>query len=169
MHDSQAGELTVEVCLRSSAPSVARGRQADVLDRVEALHERGDISGRTVTYWSTRVCSPGGGSTAVDSCPRVVGELLAAADRPGVSVEPYVRGRTSRGTSPGSDAGANGLRDADVLFLPVICLLVRRDGDLAGIYPLTVDGERYTVEDGLDRLERGDSAANLRATATPSN
>lgn len=96
-----------------------------------------------VNDWSTRVCIPGGGGPA-DSCPRVVDEIMDAADAADVCVEPYFRSRTAR-------------HDADeaVLFLPVICLLVRRDGDLAGIYPVTRDGERFTVEDGLDRLERG--------------
>jgi hypothetical protein len=150
MQDSIQGELAVELCLRSAAPSVARGRQEAVRDRVERLESRGVVDETTVNYWSTRVCVPGSASGPADRCPRVVGEVLDAAERHGVSVQPYFRERAAS-------------HDADecVLALPVICLLVRRDGELRGVYPVTRDGERETVTDGLDRLADGADATNL--------
>jgi hypothetical protein len=152
MPQSIQGEVTVDVCLRSSAPSVARGRQDAVRERVEALADRGTIADSSVEYWSTRVCVPGGTTDAgpADRCPRVVGEILAAVEDSDATIEPYFR------TRPASyDA------DEEIMFLPVICLLVRERGDLVGGYPSTVDGERLTVEDGLDRLAAGRDPTTL--------
>jgi len=150
MQDAIQGEVTVELCLRSAAPSVARGRQDRVHDRVTELESKGVVADATVTYWNTRVCIPGTDDGPADRCPRVVGELLDAVADSDVSVEPYFRRREAS-------------HDADecVLALPVICLLLREDGEPCGIYPATEDGEGHTVSDGLDRLETGGSARNL--------
>jgi hypothetical protein len=150
MAQTSESSVAVELCLRSSAPSVARGRQDEVRDCVEALDGEGQVAETTVSWWSSRVCTPGSDAGPADRCPRVVGEILAVGERDGVAIEPYFRRRA---------AARDG--DEDVIFLPVICLLVRRDGELQGLYPATVDGERYTVEDGLDRLAAGEDATNL--------
>lgn len=162
MQDAIQGEYAVELCLRSAAPSVARGRQGDVRDRVETLESSGVVAETTVNYWSSRVCLPGTAAGPADRCPRVVGEILDAARDSDVRIAPYFRARESTREGDGSagDEGAGGETET-VLFLPVICLLVRADGDLVGIYPVTEDGEGYTVTDGLDRLEAGEDPANL--------
>jgi len=150
MQDAIEGELAVELCLRSAAPSVARGRQKRVRDRVAELESRGVVADATVTYWNTRVCIPGSNAGPADRCPRVVGEILDAVEDGDVSIEPYFRRREAS-------------HDADecVLALPVICLLVREEGELCGVYPATEDGEGHTVSDGLDRLETGEGVQNL--------
>jgi len=150
MQDAIEGELAVELCLRSAAPSVARGRQDRVADRVAELESRGVVADAAVTYWNTRVCIPGSDAGPADRCPRVVGEVLDAVEGRDVSIEPYFRRREAS-------------HDADecVLSLPVICLLLREGGDLRGVYPVTEGDERHTVADGLDRLERGEPARNL--------
>jgi hypothetical protein len=150
MPETRQRDVTVELCLRSSAPSVARGRQETVRERVEALNEDDAVADATVSYWSTRVCVPDNGSGPADRCPRVVGEILEVARERGVSVEPYFRSRAASHDD-----------DERVLFLPVICLLVRCDGDLCGLYPVTKGDQRYTVKDGIERLEAGEDPTNI--------
>lgn len=141
--------VSLELRLRRSAPSVARARQEAVRARVESLAETGHVRDASVGYWSRRVCVRDGDEGGAGRCPGVVDEVLDAAADAGLCVEPYFR------RAPASYDGE------DVLFLPVICLLVRRDGDLCGVYPATDGGTAVTVEDALERLAAGDSIENL--------
>lgn len=55
--------------------------------------------------------------------------------------------------------------DSDVLSLPVICLVVCRDGEITGVYP-ACDGDRHLrVEDALDWIESGVDLSNLSSRA----
>lgn len=141
---------SVQICLRRFAPDAAQQRQQDVLDRLEGFAERGVIEDVTQEWWSTRVCTPGAETGAGASCPAIVGELLAAVQDSDVSLQPAFRHATGHDTT-----------DSDVLYLPVICLVARQDGEITGIYPVC-DGETHLrVEDALDRLEAGEDLANL--------
>jgi hypothetical protein len=53
-------------------------------------------------------------------------------------------------------------RASRVVVLPVITLALRRDGELTGLYPCWKDGHHYSIEQGLEALERGEDAENLR-------
>jgi len=139
MQEPAQRQISIELCLRSSAPSVARGRQEEIRERAESLADDGRVADISTQFWSTRVCAPGGG--AADRCPRVVGEIFAAAAEADLTIEPYFRRR------PAS------FDDEEVIFLPVICLLVRRDGDIHGIYPATEDCKGHTVMDAIEMLE----------------
>jgi hypothetical protein len=140
----------VQVCLRPFTPQEVQQRQQEVLDRIEAVAADGAVVA-TVDWWSPRVSPPDCDGPLRGGCPPVVTELLALADREGFSLEPFIGKRA--GTRPGQD---------DSLVLPVICLLVRVDGEIGGLYPVRVDDRLYTVEDGLAALEAGEDGLNLR-------
>ena len=141
---------SVQLCTRRFAPDAAQQRQEDVRERLEALSEQGYVADVTHEWWSTRVCTPETGAAPGSSCPVIVDELLDAAEGSDISLQPAFRHATG-----------HEMTDSDVLYLPVICLVVRQDDEIVGIYP-ACDGERHhSVEDALDRIEAGEDVANL--------
>lgn len=141
---------SVQLCMRRFAPDAAQQRQQDVLERLEGLAEEGRVDDVRREWWSTRVCTPEGEGGTGASCPAIVDELLDAAEGTGISLQPAFRHATGHETT-----------ESDVLYLPVISLVVRRDDEIVGIYP-ACDGERHhSVEDALDRLADGEDVANL--------
>ncbi|ACV47371.1 conserved hypothetical protein [Halomicrobium mukohataei DSM 12286] len=136
--------------MRRFAPDAAQQRQRDVLERVEKLAEEGLVEEVTHEWWSTRVCTPGTDDSEGSSCPMIVEELLDAADGTSISLQPAFRRATGHETA-----------DSDVLYLPVICLVVREDGEVAGIYPACDGQTHHRVEDALDRIESGEGVSNL--------
>lgn len=141
---------SVQLCLRRFAPDTAQKRQQDVLDRLRELSEAGAIDAVTEEWWSTRVCTPGAETRASGSCPAIVGELLDAVEGTDVSLQPAFRHATGHEST-----------DSDVLYLPVICLVARRNGEITGIYPACDGDTHHRVEDALNRIEAGDALANL--------
>lgn len=140
----------VQVCLRPFTPRDVQQRQQEVIGRIEALAADGIVD-PTVVWWSPKVCPPATDNPLSAGCPEVVHELLDLADRDGFSLEPFIHKHAAVG--PGDD---------DSLVLPVICLVVRHDGTVGGLYPVSLDGTKYTVEDGLRALEAGEDVLNLR-------
>ena len=145
----------VQACLRPFTPQEVQTRQQEVLDRLAILENDGVIE-TEVVWWSPRVCPPDSDGPLSGGCPEVVCELVEIADRNGFSLEPFIE------EHPGAIPG-----EGNSLTLPVIALVVREGGDVGGIYPIALDGRRYTVEDGLRALEAGESALNLRAESAP--
>jgi hypothetical protein len=136
--------------MRRFAPDAAQQRQEDVLERLEGLAEVGRVADVSREWWSTRVCTPEADGAASASCPAIVDELLAAAEGTGISLQPAFRHATGHETTA-----------SDVMYLPVIALVVRHDDEIVGIYP-ACDGEtHHSVADALDRLEAGEDVANL--------
>ena len=136
---------SVQICLRRFAPDAAQQRQQDVLARLHDLSERGTIGDVTEEWWSTRVCTPGAETGAGASCPAIVGELLDAVDGTDISLQPAFRQATGHEST-----------DSDVLYLPVICLVVRQNGEITGIYPACDGDEHYSVKDGIEQILAGE-------------
>lgn len=145
-------QVEVELCMRTFVPDKIQDRQREILQRARALEEDDRIQEVTLTWWARKVCAPSdGGTDELDSrCPEVVSEILALQDTDDLTLEPYIEKH-----EPGTDASS------PVLFLPVITLLLRIDGEIKGMYPVTVRGRKYTIEDGLRALEAGELATNL--------
>jgi hypothetical protein len=85
----------------------------------------------------------------------VVRELVDLADQDGFSLAPFIE------EHPGAIPG-----HGDSLTLPVIALVARDEGEIAGVYPITLEGTKYTVEDGLRTLEAGKSLLNLKESVS---
>jgi|GEM_PF-3277286 len=141
---------SVQICLRRFAPDAAQQRQQDVLARLHDLSEQGAVGDVTEEWWSTRVCTPGAETGAGASCPAIVGELLEAVEGTEVSLQPAFRHATGHEST-----------DSDVLYLPVISLVIRQEGEITGVYPACNGGQHQRVEDALDRIEAGEDVANL--------
>jgi len=150
MADTQTAGLELEVWMRTFAPSISQHRQQAVVDRVRSLEDDERIADVSIDYWSTRVNAPGDGPDGDEHCPPVLAEVLAATEGTDLSLEPHFH-RRERTAHDGSG----------VFFLPVVSLLVRRDGRFRGVYPVTRDGNSDSVTDALDRLEAGERIENL--------
>ena len=148
--------LHVQACLRPFTPQEVQIRQQEVLDRLAMLESDGIIEAEVI-WWSPRVCPPDSAGPLSGGCPEVVCELIEIAEHDGFSLAPFIEHH------PGAIPG-----EGDSLTLPVIALVVRDDGAIGGIYPIALDGTKYTVEHGLVALETGEPALNLRAESTPS-
>lgn len=146
----------LELWLRAFSPSISKKRQRELIERARSLAADGVVDDVEVDTWSSQVCTPDDDATdAIDTCPAVVGELLNAVEGTDLRLEPHFGHR---------DVAPD--RWGTVISLPVVCLLVRQDGELVGIYPATDDERSYSVTDGLERLEAGEPVANLRTIAT---
>lgn len=145
---TDGARVTLDVCLRSAVAGVTEARQEEVLDRVQQLKRNGTVDDITVHYWGGRVAAPNDGTRNDSGTPDIVTELYDVAADSELSLQPFFRERTAD-------------RDRTVLFLPVVCLIVRRDGEVAGVYPSTSEGDHQTLEDGLAALADGEAWANL--------
>lgn len=140
---------SVTLYLRAGAPTAARDRQADARARVEALEEAGLLPDLAVEEWPSKAVVPSDGPAdpAVETYDEFDGTV---ATRPGVHLDPFFEDRPGVG------------RTERTVVLPVVCIAVRREGDLTGLYPRWNEGTHDAVEDGLAALEPGDDIENLR-------
>lgn len=132
--------VTVEVCLRSAVTGVVEARQDEVLDRVQQLERGGHVDGVDITYWSGQVTAPYDGARNDSGVPDVVTELYDVTGDSERSLEPFFREATVDG----------GHRTT--LFLPVVCIVVRRGEDIVGVYPSTGEDGHESIQDGLGKL-----------------
>jgi hypothetical protein len=132
---------TITVYAERSLPAAERARLRETVATVELLEEAGLVETARLERWPPLEAD--GARDAADHPYRECRET-AGEDAP-VSSSP--RGRTADG---------NGRAD-----LPAVCVAVRVDGDLVGLYPPRTDGDPPTARDPLVALSAGDPLANL--------
>ena len=147
LHDAEP--VTLGVHLRSSVMGVVEARQSEVLDRVQQLERSGTVEDVSVSHWASTVTAPDDGAPNDSGCPDVVTELYEFVADSDHSLRPFFRERT------GND------RTRTTLFLPVVCVVVRRGGTVEGVFPSTRKGRHWSVQDGLDALEAGEFLATV--------
>ncbi|WP_424017189.1 HTH domain-containing protein [Halorientalis pallida] len=146
-------DCTVTLHLRASAPAAATRRQRTVLDRLRSLASDGVVPDLRVERWSSKVTVPSEGDESEQGPVELYEEFETATERADARLEPFFETREAVGgllsAGPPTDR---------VIVFPVVCLTVRRDGDLTGLYPCWKDGDHHSVEDGLEALatEPGD-------------
>jgi hypothetical protein len=141
-------DASVTLYLRAGASTVARDGQANARARAEALVEAGILLDLTVSEWPSKVVVPTDGPA--DPAVEVYDEFAeAVGDHPNVDLGPSFEDRSDV-------AGVERM-----VVLPVVCLAVRRGGELTGIYPCWNGGRHESVEDGLAALEAGEDVENL--------
>ena len=131
---------------RTSAPAVARSRQETAKARLNALVDAGVLVDVTVGSWPNKASVPADGPapTPVERYE----EFKTALGDDG-HLDPFFEDRPGIG------------RASRVVVLPVITLALRRDGEVTGLYPCWKDGHHYSIEQGLNALEKGEPAENL--------
>lgn len=140
-------ELTVY--LRASAPSVARDRQREVVERAERLVETDRIEDVTVRRWDDRVVVSNGPDTADTRAVEAFESFKRHTEKSGRSIEPFFQEHERS--------------DGRLIVFPMICIAVRVDGDLRAVFPCA-DADRstvYSVWDCLTALETDGEVVEL--------
>jgi hypothetical protein len=136
--------VSVTLYLRSSASPPAKRRQAAICERFDALASAGVVPTATVRGWDRRV-----GALDLDG--------TSALDR----YDEFAAAVGDRGhLDPFFCESSTGFGDRSVV-VPVLCLAVRRDDTVTGLYPCWSDGTHWSIEDGLRAIETGDDFENL--------
>lgn len=140
-----APDVSATLYLRSSASPPAKRRQSATRDRFDALADASVLPDATVRGWDRRA-----DDFDVDETHalELYDEFADAVGTDG-HLDPFFRETSS------------GFGDRSVV-LPVLCLVVRRDDAVTGLYPCWYEGTHWSVEDGLRALETGSDAENLR-------
>ena len=143
----------VSLYLRASPTAVGKRRQERVEERLTALADDGGVGSLSVERW------PGQLRVGPDEDPEAAAryeELAAAADEAGARLAPFFEDRG------GIDGFIESYADTRVLTFPVIAVVLKHDGEVVGLYPCRRDGVHDRVEEAVDALDAGESAANLR-------
>lgn len=137
-------EVSVTLYLRSSASPPAKRRQNAIRERFDALDEISVLSRAAVRGWDRRADDFDVDEThALD----LYDEFAAVVGSDG-HLDPFFR------------ESSTGFGDRSVV-LPVLCLVVRRNDAVTGLYPCWYEGTHWSVEDGLRALETGEDVENL--------
>lgn len=115
-------------------------------DRLEQLRDRGIVDAVEVREWTTRVSLDGSAETSTE---RAYERLTDWASDNGVTLEPAFSVRTNESAFTGEARM--------YLVTPIACLALEGDDGLLVVYPHAVDGDVYTVEDGLALLAASDA------------
>jgi len=142
----------VTVHLRSAPSTPAARRQETVLDRLQDLEEHDVVPDLAIERWGAQVTIP---VPDGDSDAGAV-DLFEEFETAGVRLEPFFEIREAVGGLLSSGPSAS-----RTISFPVVCITIRRDGDLTGLYPCWKDGVHQSVEDCLDTLADGETAENL--------
>lgn len=148
--------ITVTVHLRSAPSTPAANRQQSVVSRLEDLAASGVIPEIGIERWSAKVTMPVADADSDAGALELFEEFETVADEAGVRLDPFFETRENVGglLSAGPPA-------SKIVAFPVICITIRRDETLTGLYPCWNDGEHQSIEYCLDALADGDPVENL--------
>ena len=151
------GPRRIEVYMRGFAPDAAQQTQESTLQRLYEFQESDVVDEVDVTRWSRKVCFRSGGRGGVPEEIAMYREFERALEDTDLTVDPFFRVRRD-------GAGRT------VMFLPVLCLALREDEELTGVFPCAGPDETYTVSDCLEALEAGrtvDEVPGVRSGPKP--
>lgn len=146
----------IELFVRSQSASAVRPQQQAVIERLASLERRGVIDEFDVRVWGAEMCL----TTASEetTCYTETIDRLEAfetwASRAGVSLDRTFQHRDRQSTVTGEDYTA--------IIVPVMCLVVYRDGELRCVSPHDDEAVTRTVHDVLDCLAAENSTKPVR-------
>ena len=144
----EGATVSVHVFVRSMAPpGGGHDEQVAVLERLNALEDRGPVDAWNVTIWGERlceceVCTATAAGRAVTERMWELREWAGRAE--GDVALPFERREVTS-----EFAGT----EIEALVPPRLTIAVYADEDLARVYPCTADGTHHSVTEGLDWLE----------------
>lgn len=154
--DADDSAVSVTVHLRAAPSMPAANRQEAVVSRLTDLAAAGAIPEVGIERWSGQVTVPVPDADTDAGAVELFEEFESAADEAGVRLEPFFESKQAVGglLSAGPTA-------SKIIAFPVVCITVRRDEALTGLYPCWKDGDHHSVEDCLDALADGAPVENL--------
>lgn len=124
-------EADVTVYLRESVSSAERERQEVVREEIERLENAGVLESVSFASWND----------------------VRAGDR----FEEFVEAVGADAVEPFFEEKAGG----NAVEVPAVCIAIRQDGELTGLYPRRKDGTEQTVGDCVRALCSGDRVENV--------
>jgi hypothetical protein len=134
----------IDLYVESLCPTGNHQRQKAVIERLNAMEDRGRIAGFSVDVWGNRI--PCDERTSVgESILERIEAIKAWSDSAGTSLSPFF------GTSEADSMLTEETRTT--VDLPVLCLVEYHDDDIAFVAPCSEDGKVCTIADRLDALD----------------
>lgn len=150
-NEAPADAPSATLYLRGGAAGAVGRRQEALRDRFEGIADREDLADAEVERWATSVATPvSAPESDAAAAVAVYRDLEAAVDAAGGRLEPFFERQERRGGL------LVGRPEGHRITFPVACLVIRREGDVTGLYPCWLEGTHHSVEDGLAALEAGD-------------
>jgi len=148
--------VTVTVHLRAAPSTAAANRQESVVSRLTDLASAGTIPEADIERWSGQVSVPVSDADSDAGALELFEEFESVAEAAGIRLDPFFESKEAVGglLSAGPTA-------SKIVAFPVICITIRRDETLTGLYPCWKDGDHHSVEDCLDALADGGPVENL--------
>jgi hypothetical protein len=143
--DREPLDADVTLYVREEVPDAASDRVERVLDGVQQLQRAGIVETVRRGEWPGSLAVPSDGSR--DSPIAAYDEFVEAVGWE--SLNPFFE------RQPGSGAVES------VLTVPPVCIAIRDDGELTGLYPRWNDGTHESIEDCLMALAAGDCVENV--------
>jgi hypothetical protein len=134
------GEITVYV--REDSPAYVQRRQRNVREVFDTLTAAGVLDPVSVVEWPERVVLPND-----DIVAEVYERFVEAVGRN--SLEPFFERKAATGS------------DEYVVALPPVCIALRDDDAVRGLYPCWQNGTHHSIENCITALSRGEPIANL--------
>jgi hypothetical protein len=138
----------IDVYLRSLAPAGTHDAYHEVLDRLDALSSAAVVDDVRINIWGRRICQDEA-FTRTETGRHLLDVIAQFEDWGGeydADSAPFFEQREV--SSSITDTAFS------VVVPPEICLAVRVDTALTGVFPTEIDGEPYSVRDYLDAAER---------------
>ena len=154
--DEDDGDVSVTVHLRAAPSTPAASRQEAVVSRLTELSTDGAIPEASIERWSGQVTVPVTEADTDAGAVELFEEFEAAADDAGVRLDPFFETKQAVGGLLSAGPAAS-----KIIAFPVVCITIRRDDALTGLYPCWKDGEHHSVEACLDALADGAPVENL--------
>jgi hypothetical protein len=148
--------VSVTVHLRAAPSMPAANRQEAVVSRLTDLAGTGTIPEANIERWSGQVTVPVSDADTDAGAVELFEEFETAADEAGARLEPFFETKQAVGGLLSAGPSAS-----KIIAFPVVCITIRRDEALTGLYPCWKDGEHHSVEECLDALDDGEPVENL--------
>ncbi|MFC6731013.1 MULTISPECIES: HTH domain-containing protein [unclassified Haladaptatus] len=139
-------ELEVEVYMRAFVPWEAQQRQREMVETLREYADGDTLADVSVNLWSSRV---GVGDDTEEQTLRTVAEIERALCDAECSMEPFFKTRPGRS------------HEQEKLTLPIMCVLVRDQGEIRGVYPCSKPDGTESVPDLLEKLAAEQPLENL--------
>lgn len=154
--DADDSAVTVTVHLRAAPSTPGGSRQEAVVSRLRDLAAAGAIPDIGIERWSAQVSVPVADDDSDAGALELFEEFESVADAAGARLDPFFETKEAVGglLSAGPTA-------SKIVAFPVVCITIRREEALTGLYPCWKDGEHYSVEDCIDALADGVPVENL--------
>ena len=135
-------EGTTTVYLRTGVSSVVRDRQARVRETFDQLRNAGVLGDVDVVEWPERARTPADTDVEAEAVARYDDFVDAVGAG---ALEPFFEERA----------------DGSALEVPAVCIAIRDDGGLTGLYPRHDGDTEQTVGDCIRALAAGDRVENV--------